>query len=121
VAAASKRQRSCLTDAGRVLSQIDRATMKLVWTDDGHTASGAYRDYHHHTVHHHNPWSNDGRAYDHDAALALARHHAADFVTRTLARLDAGAGAREGTARGGPLVVCALDTELLGHWWYEGV
>jgi 1,4-alpha-glucan branching enzyme len=22
---------------------------------------------------------------------------------------------------GGGLVVCALDTELLGHWWYEGV
>jgi 1,4-alpha-glucan branching enzyme len=21
---------------------------------------------------------------------------------------------------GGGLVVCALDTELLGHWWYEG-
>jgi 1,4-alpha-glucan branching enzyme len=22
---------------------------------------------------------------------------------------------------GGGLAVCALDTELLGHWWYEGV
>ena len=22
---------------------------------------------------------------------------------------------------GGGLVVCALDTELLGHWWYEGI
>jgi 1,4-alpha-glucan branching enzyme len=92
-----------------------------VWSDAGYPASGAYRDYHHHTVHHHNPWSNDGRAYDHDAALALARRHAADFVTRTRARLDGGAGAREGMAPGGPLVVCALDTELLGHWWYEGV
>ena len=25
---------------------------------------GAYRDYHHHTVHHHNPWNNAGEAYD---------------------------------------------------------
>ena len=22
---------------------------------------------------------------------------------------------------GGGLAVCALDTELLGHWWYEGI
>ena len=56
-------------------------------------------------------------AYDHDAALALAREHAADFVARTNARLAA-AGAGQ---PGGGLVVCALDTELLGHWWYEGI
>ena len=23
--------------------------------------------------------------------------------------------------RHGGVCVCALDTELLGHWWYEGV
>jgi 1,4-alpha-glucan branching enzyme len=120
-AGADEHLRPWLSDAGLALVPIDRATIELVWSDAGYPASGAYRDYHHHTVHHHNPWSNDGRAYDHDAALALARRHAADFVTCTLARLDGGAGAREGMAPGGPLVVCALDTELLGHWWYEGV
>jgi 1,4-alpha-glucan branching enzyme len=102
-----------------VLVPIDRATISLVWSDGGYPAHGAYRDYHHHTVHHHNPWSNDGAPYRHDGALALAREHAADFVTRTLARLsDARAGA---TLPGGGLVVCALDTELFGHWWYEGM
>ncbi len=35
---------------------------------------------------------------------------AADFVARV----------KERVADGG-LSVCALDTELLGHWWYEGV
>jgi 1,4-alpha-glucan branching enzyme len=85
----------------------------------GYPARGAYRDYHHHTVHHHNPWSNDGAPYAHDGALALAREHAADFVSRTLARLS-DVQARE-TLPGGGLVVCALDTELFGHWWYEGV
>jgi len=120
-AGAGEHLRPWLSDAGLVLVPIDRATIELVWSDAGYPASGAYRDYHHHTVHHHNPWSNDGGAYDHDAALVLARRHAADFVTRTRARLDGGAGAREGMAPGGPLVVCALDTELLGHWWYEGV
>jgi len=93
------------TDAGLVLVPIDRATISLVWSGDGYPADGAYRDYHHHTVHHHNPWRNDGAPYDRAAASQRLRDHAADFVTRTRARLG----------------VCALDTELLGHWWYEGV
>ncbi len=102
---------------GIVLVPIDRETMSLVWSASGYPASGAYRDYHHHTVHHHNPWANDGSGYDHARALALTQRHAADFVARTKARLER---ARAG-APGGGLAVCALDTELLGHWWYEGV
>jgi 1,4-alpha-glucan branching enzyme len=98
------------TDQGVTLVPIDREVIELVWSDDGYPAHGTYRDYHHHTIHHHRPWANDGSPYDHDAALALAREHAADFVRR----------ARERVAGGG-LCVCALDTELLGHWWYEGV
>lgn len=106
-----------LGEAGLAIAPIDRATISLVWSDRGYPAAGAYRDYHHHTIHHHNPWSNDGGAYDHDRALALAHEHAADFVARTIARLrDVGAG-----LPGGGLAVFAVDTELLGHWWYEGV
>jgi 1,4-alpha-glucan branching enzyme len=113
--------RSYLSDAGIVLVPIDRATISLVWSEQGYPASGPYRDYHHHTVHHHNPWSNDGGAYDHEAALGLARVHAADFVQRTLTRLRNAARSGAEPLPGGGLVVCALDTELLGHWWYEGV
>jgi 1,4-alpha-glucan branching enzyme len=111
------------TEEGVLLVPIDRATMSLVWDDHGYPAAGAYRDYHHHTIHHHNPWSNDGRAYDHVAAQVLAREHAADFVVRTLERLrEANESApRDLPLAGGGLVVCALDTELLGHWWYEGI
>ena len=106
-----------LAESGLLLAPVDRQTMALVWSQSGYPASGPYRDYHHHTVHHHNPWNNGGDAYDREAALALAAEHAADFVARTLARLrDAGDG-----LPGGGLVVCALDTELLGHWWYEGI
>jgi 1,4-alpha-glucan branching enzyme len=90
--------------------------MSLVWSDQGYPAAGAYRDYHHHTLRHHNPWDNDGNPYDHGRAHALARKHAADFVARTIARVRGG-----GLGEGGGLAVCALDTELLGHWWYEGV
>jgi 1,4-alpha-glucan branching enzyme len=109
--------RPWLSESGIVFVPIDRATISLVWSDDGYPASGAYRDYHHRTVQNGNPWSNDRRPYDRARALALAREHAADFVARTIARLCAsGAG-----LPGGGLAVCALDTELLGHWWYEGI
>ena len=114
---ASEHLRPFVGDAGIVLVPIDRATMDLVWSDAGYPADAAYRDYHHHTIHHHTPWSNDGEPYDHARAVARTREHAADFVARTIGRLgDAGAG-----LPGGGLAVCALDTELLGHWWYEGI
>jgi 1,4-alpha-glucan branching enzyme len=100
------------TPAGLLLVPIDRATVERVWSHAGYPAHRAYRDYHHHTFHHHRPWANDGSPYDHARALGLAREHANDFVARTHERL---------ARAGGGLCVCALDTELLGHWWYEGV
>jgi 1,4-alpha-glucan branching enzyme len=102
--------------AGPLLVPLDRATIELVWSDAGYPAHGAYRDYHHHTVHHHTPWANHGGPYDRAAAQVLAREHAADFVGQVRARLEA---ARAALGRPG-LCVCALDTELLGHWWHEG-
>jgi 1,4-alpha-glucan branching enzyme len=98
------------TEAGPTLVPIDRAVIELVWHADGYPSHGAYRDYHHHTTHHHKPWSNDGAVYDRERAVAQARTDASAFV----------AHARERVAGGG-LCVCALDTELLGHWWYEGI
>jgi 1,4-alpha-glucan branching enzyme len=106
----SRHLRPLLTDAGPVLWPIDRQTISLVWSDGGYPADGAYRDYHGLTAHHHRAWGNDGRPYDHAAASALAAEHARDFVARTRERV-----------RDGGVCVCALDTELLGHWWYEGV
>jgi 1,4-alpha-glucan branching enzyme len=95
---------------GLILWPVDRQTMALVWSRDGYPAGAAYRDYHRHTHHRHHVWRNDGAAYDRDAALARAAADAADFVRRVRARVAAGG-----------VCVCALDTELLGHWWYEGV
>ncbi len=116
-AGAREHLRPLLGDGGVVLVPIDRATMSLVWSDDGYPAAGCYRDYHRHTNGHNRPWANDGSAYDHELACARAGEHAADFVSRTIARLrEHGAGLPNGG-----LAVCALDTELLGHWWYEGI
>ena len=109
--------RPIVGESGVVLVPIDRVTIARVWSDAGYPAHGRYRDYHHHTIHHHNPWANDGDPYDHEHALGLARAHAQDFVAGVGARLE-----RDGRdLPGGGLVVCALDTELLGHWWYEGL
>ncbi|HSD76872.1 MAG TPA: 1,4-alpha-glucan branching protein domain-containing protein, partial [Solirubrobacteraceae bacterium] len=95
--------------AGPLLVPIDRATIELVWGADGYPAHAAYRDYHRHTTHRHRAWANDGTPYDPARADAQVRADAADFVARCARR-----------ARDGGLVVCALDTELLGHWWHEG-
>jgi 1,4-alpha-glucan branching enzyme len=104
------------TEAGPLLVPIDRQTIDLVWSPGGYPRHGRYRDSHRLTEHHHRPWANDGRVYDPGAARAVAREHAADFVDRVLARLG---GARAALGRPG-LCVFAVDTELLGHWWYEG-
>jgi len=102
---------------GPLLVPLDRELIELAWSDRGYPAAGAYRDYHHHTIHHHRAWANDGSHYDSARAAAAARAHAADFVARARARLEAGS-----LALGRPaLAVVAFDTELLGHWWYEGV
>jgi 1,4-alpha-glucan branching enzyme len=106
-----KHLRPLRTEAGVLLVPLDRQTIELVWSDAGYPADGAYRDYHRRTRMDHRPWAVDGTPYDPDRALALAREHAEDFVARALVRA--------GEAPDG-LVVCALDTELLGHWWYEG-
>jgi 1,4-alpha-glucan branching enzyme len=102
--------RPVATEAGPLAVPIDWGTIKLVWDEPtGYPSDPAYRDYHRRTVHDLKPWDNSGRPYDREAALARARSHARDFVAHAAARL----------ADGG-LLCCALDTELLGHWWYEG-
>jgi 1,4-alpha-glucan branching enzyme len=106
---AARHLRPLCTDAGPVLVPIDSATMDLVWSDGGYPSHPAYRDYHHRTPRDHRPWANDGTVYEPARAAAQTRLDAADFVARTRARVA-----------GGGLAVCALDTELLGHWWYEG-
>jgi 1,4-alpha-glucan branching enzyme len=96
--------------AGPLLVPIDREVVELVWSEDGYPAGGAYRDTHRRTEYEHQAWRNDGAVYDRAAAAEQVRADAGDFAERVAAR-----------TAGGGLCVCALDTELLGHWWFEGV
>jgi 1,4-alpha-glucan branching enzyme len=98
------------TADGPLLLPLDRSVIELVWSAGGYPAGGAYRDSHRKTVHHHHPWANDGAVYDRDRAREQAVADARDFVGRVQRRVA-----------GGGLSVCALDTELLGHHWYEGL
>src|SRR5437763_1664158 len=97
------------SDAGVLLAPLDRATVELVWSPGGYPSRAPYRDSWRKTEHEHRAWAIDGAVYDPQRALEQARADAADFAARVAERL-----------RGGGLCVCALDTELLGHWWHEG-
>jgi 1,4-alpha-glucan branching enzyme len=101
--------RPLATEAGPLLVPVDRVAVDLVWAADGYPSHPAYRDHHHRTARDHHPWANDGAVYDPDRAQQQARADADHFVARVAERV-----------RDGGLCVCALDTELLGHWWHEG-
>jgi 1,4-alpha-glucan branching enzyme len=98
------------SEAGPLLVPVDRSMIDLVWGVDGYPSRGAYLNTHAFTTRRHLAWSVDGAVYDPARAAAQARADAADFLARASERL----------ADGG-LCVVALDTELLGHWWVEGV
>jgi 1,4-alpha-glucan branching enzyme len=95
------------TKAGVTLVPLDRAAIDLVWASDGYPSHAAYRDSHRLTARSHRPWAIDGSPYDPARAAEQALLDAEDFVERI-------------ASGGGPSVV-ALDTELLGTHWYEGV
>ena len=98
------------TATGPLLWPIDRELIDRVWAPSGYPSAGPYRDRHRFTEHGHHVFSNDGTVYDHDRALAQTRADAEDFVRHAILRL----------ATGG-VSVCALDAELFGDWWHEGV
>jgi len=96
--------------AGPLLVPLDRALIELVWSATGYPSRGAYRDSHRLTGHRHCAWAVDGAAYDPRRASAQARADARDFVEHAAARV-----------RGGAFAVFAVDTELVGLHWHEGV
>ena len=98
------------TGAGPLLVPIDRAIMDLVWHMSGYPSHAAYRDTRRYTEYRHTPWAVDGAPYDPARAAAQVRADAEHFVSQVARRVE----------RGG-LCVCAVDTELLGHFWHEGV
>jgi 1,4-alpha-glucan branching enzyme len=104
------------TPAGPIALPIDWQTIKLVWDQSGYPAADAYRSTFTRTTHDLMPWDNTGAAWQQARARALAESHADHFLRSLAARLEFFADER---GRRGS-VVFAADTELFGHWWYEG-
>jgi 1,4-alpha-glucan branching enzyme len=104
------------TPGGPVAFTIDWEAVSWLWSLEGYPCDPAYRDFHRQSLRGARPWSIGGGAYDPVAALAAAERQAGEFLEAVAERLD-----RFAASRGKPgLVVFAIDTELLGHWWWEG-
>lgn len=113
-------------DSDVVAFARDLTVSYRVWSPKaGYPGHPDYRDFH--TFHHatgFKPARVTGRnidptrkkPYDPDRALKRLEHDVTDFVETVIHRLHTE------TARiGRPAhVVAAFDTELFGHWWYEG-
>lgn len=105
-----------LPGGGPVAVPIDWQTINLAWDERGYPADDAYRSTFKRSIHSLMPWNNTGDAWNEDAARHAAKRHAEEFLRAVRARL-----AEFADQRGRPgLCVFAVDTELLGHWWYEG-
>ena len=103
----------------------DVAISDRVWSDGGYPSHPAYRDFH--TFDHavglkpsritgHDVDPGDKQPYLAGPAMAAVDAHVEDFVGAVRRRLHEH---RDRHGRAG-LVVAAFDTELFGHWWFEG-
>jgi 1,4-alpha-glucan branching enzyme len=104
------------TAAGPTAFTIDWTAVSWLWSLDGYPSDPAYADFHRRSLLGTRLWSIGGEPYDPVAAEAAAVRQAGVFLDAVRARLEA---FRERRGRPG-LIVFAIDTELLGHWWWEG-
>ncbi len=95
---------------------IDWEAIGWLWSLDGYPSDPLHADFHRKSLRGTHPWAIGGGAYRPVEAAARAREQARAFAERVAARLR---DYRESSGRRG-LLVFAIDTELLGHWWWEG-
>ncbi|HET7574278.1 MAG TPA: 1,4-alpha-glucan branching protein domain-containing protein, partial [Solirubrobacterales bacterium] len=104
------------TAAGPVALPIDWEAIQWLWSLDGYPSDPAHAQFAGKSLRGVRIWRVGGGAYDPAAAAAAARRQAAEFLAAAADRLRR--YERERQHRG--LLVFAIDTELLGHWWSEG-
>ena len=105
------------TEAGPVALPIDWEAIQWLWSLEGYPSDPAHAQFAGKSLRGVRIWKVGGGGYEPVAAAAAARRQASEFLAATAARLRAYAESR---GRRG-LLVFAIDTELLGHWWSEGV
>ena len=104
------------TEAGPVALPIDWEAIGWLWSLGGYPSDPAHAQFAGKSLRGMRIWRVGGGPYDPVAAEAAARRQAGEFLAAVAARLRDFAAER---ARRG-LLVFAIDTELLGHWWSEG-
>jgi 1,4-alpha-glucan branching enzyme len=104
------------TQAGPVALPIDWEAISWLWSLDGYPSDPAHAQFAGKPLRGVRIWKVGGGAYDPAAAVAAARRQADEFLAAARERLRR--CKRERGRRG--LLVFAIDTELLGHWWSEG-
>ena len=104
------------TEAGPVALPIDWEAVSWLWSLQGYPSDPAHAQFAGKSLRGIRLWKVGGGAYDPDAAIDAARRQAREFLAAAAARLRDFSTAR---GRRG-LLVFAIDTELLGHWWSEG-
>jgi 1,4-alpha-glucan branching enzyme len=105
------------TEAGPVALPIDWEAIQWLWSLEGYPADPAHAQFAGKSLRGVRIWKVGGGGYDPAAAEAAARRQATEFLAAAARRLREYSGSR---GRRG-LLVFAIDTELLGHWWSEGV
>lgn len=104
----------------------NRRTGQQVWSaEEGYPGDGAYREFHKKDdesgLHY---WRVTGprvdlgakQLYDPVAAANLARAHAKHWADLVEEELASGRSVTDA-----PILMASYDTELFGHWWFEGV
>jgi len=101
---------------GMTAFTIDREAVEWLWAMDGYPSDPGYADFHRKSLRGTRPWAISGRPYDPEAAAGRAVAQADEFAAAVAGRLD-DHRRRSGFAG---LLTFAIDTELIGHWWWEG-
>jgi 1,4-alpha-glucan branching enzyme len=105
-----------IATAGPTAFPIDWEAVQWLWSWGGYPSDPAYADFHAKSLRGCRPWSIAGEPYEPEAAAERAREQARSFARDVASRLS---GYRADAGRRG-LLTFAIDTELLGHWWWEG-
>jgi 1,4-alpha-glucan branching enzyme len=104
------------TQAGPVALPIDWEAVSWLWAPGGYPSHPVHADSFRASSRGLRLWSIEGGAYDPARAASMAREQAERFAAAVAQRLRAFRA-----ERGRPgLLIFAIDTELLGHWWREG-
>jgi 1,4-alpha-glucan branching enzyme len=101
---------------GMTAFPIDWEAIFWLWSLDGYPSHPDFAQFEGKSLRGMRMWRIGGGAYDPEAGRAAALAAAESFLAATRDRLASHAE-REGS-RG--LLVFAIDTELIGHWWTEG-